>query len=89
MSDRLKHVDYCRHLGRPFLLFPNARIMRRTPGSDSAPPNYQKQPGCPLFLKNASRTLFKHIFRFPNQSNTICLFVFSRKFDKLREIIPL
>ena len=69
MLDRLKHVDYWRHLWRPFWIFSNVRIMRRTPGSDLAPPHYQKWPGCPLFRKkNASRTLFKHIFRFPNQS---------------------
>ena len=42
MLDRLKHVDYWRHLWQPFWIFYNARIMRRTPGSDSAPPNYQK-----------------------------------------------
>ena len=77
MSDRLKHVDYCRHLWRPFWLFSNARIMRRTPGSDSAPPNYQKKTGCPLFLKNASRTLFNHIFRSPNQS---IIYVYAYKY---------
>ena len=37
MSDRLKHVDY---LWRPFWSFSNTRIMRRTHGSDLAPPNY-------------------------------------------------
>ena len=63
--DKSKDIDYWHHLW----IFSNARIVQRTPGSDSAPPNYQKWPGCCLFHKNASRTLFKHILRFPDQSN--------------------
>ena len=66
--NKLKHIDYCRHLRWPFWIFPNARTVRRTPGPESAPPSYQKWPGCRLFRKYASRTLFKHILRFPNQS---------------------
>ena len=68
MLDKLKYSDYWRHLWRPFWIFSYARIVRRTPGSDSAPPNYRKRPGCRLFRKNGSRTLFKHIIKFPNQS---------------------
>ena len=42
MLDKLNHIDYWRHIWRPFWIFSNAQIVRRTPGSDSAPPNYQK-----------------------------------------------
>ena len=43
MLDKLKHVDNWRHLWRPFWILFNANIVRRTPGSDSAPPNYQNR----------------------------------------------
>ena len=60
MLDKLKQIDYWRHLWRPFWIFSNAWIVRRTPGSDSAPPNYHKWPGYRLIRKNAPMTLFKH-----------------------------
>ena len=41
MLDKLRHIDYWRHVWRPFWILSTARIVRRTPGSDSAPPNYQ------------------------------------------------
>ena len=43
MLDKLKHIDFWRHLWRPFRIFSNAWKVRRTPGAVFTERTYAKK----------------------------------------------
>ena len=71
MLDKLKHMDYWHHLWWPFWIFSNARIMRRTPGSDSAPPTIKNSLVVNFSTKMPARLYLSTLSGFPTSPTNL------------------